>query len=293
MGRARVASDRSIPACAGKPRASRCRCAATRVHPRVCGETRRRPERDRLAYGPSPRVRGNLAGGCDTALPVGSIPACAGKRASNSDSVDASKVHPRVCGENHAVAISPWPVRGSIPACAGKPGQPHRLRRAIGVHPRVCGETSSRCCLTSVRSGPSPRVRGNRGGHNDEFSQRGSIPACAGKPAARRRPNTPTRGPSPRVRGNRQPVDVRIRPPGSIPACAGKPRARGRRAPVRRVHPRVCGETMGRLSPGMPPGGPSPRVRGNLPKCGPDVTRIGSIPACAGKPSQSRGSRRG
>ena len=49
----------SIPACAGKPPATRRGRASVWVHPRVCGETRRGWLRGSDRRGPSPRVRGN------------------------------------------------------------------------------------------------------------------------------------------------------------------------------------------------------------------------------------------
>ena len=77
---------------------------------------------------------------------------------------------------------------------------------------------------------------------------------------------------------------IKIDEGGSIPACAGKPRSCGRPASIQRVHPRVCGETPELRPAGVHPEGPSPRVRGNLFLHRLDVLRVGSIPACAGKP---------
>ena len=54
----RVAAG-SIPACAGKPGACWWMRRAQRVHPRVCGETRRYHSVTTCWTGPSPRVRGN------------------------------------------------------------------------------------------------------------------------------------------------------------------------------------------------------------------------------------------
>ena len=102
---------------------------------------------------------------------------------------------------------------------------------------------------------------------------------------------------------------------GSIPACAGEPPSGKRRIPGIRVHPRVCGGAVARQvscdqikgpsprvrgsprrgrreDPGMITAtttevGPSPRVRGS-PEDDEAVLRcIGSIPACAGEPSES------
>ena len=72
---------------------------------------------------------------------------------------------------------------------------------------------------------------------------------------------------------------------GSIPACAGKPPAVPRRHPTTGVYPRVCGEAPTRRSDTPRRTGLSPRVRGSpLPKPNRQAG-LGSIPACAGKPS--------
>ena len=75
---------------------------------------------------------------------------------------------------------------------------------------------------------------------------------------------------------------------GSIPACAGKPfgsASQGRRL---RVHPRVCGEARIDSWRGRLIDGPSPRVRGSPSPDGSGAHAVGSIPACAGKPSIPR-----
>ena len=70
---------RSIPAGAGKTRGAKSDDKNPSVHPRGCGENRRRPARHPSPHGPSPRVRGKLG-----AVRIGddmgrSIPAGAGK----------------------------------------------------------------------------------------------------------------------------------------------------------------------------------------------------------------------
>ena len=159
-----------------------------------------------------------------------------------------------------------------------------------------------------VIQGPSPRVRGSPVGGLLARDRGGSIPACAGKPGrcpgsgAGRRVHPRVcgeadlldalgkgvSGPSPRVRGSRPGWSPPSGRWGSIPACAGKPprcRARHRHAGV---HPRVCGEAR----PGSPRRsavpGPSPRVRGSHAQPKRRGSAIGSIPACAGKPSARR-----
>ncbi len=93
------------------------------------------------------------------------------------------------------------------------------------------------------------------------------------------------RGLSPRVRGNlRSPVRPPLRA-GSIPACAGEPVRDKIRPYPATVYPRVCGGTRGAHPQKKPPGGLSPRVRGNRPRGDSPLWTTRSIPACAGEPS--------
>ena len=133
----------------------------------------------------------------------------------------------------------------------------------------------------------------------------GSIPACAGEPFSSvsvmcfaevyprvcggtysaERVLRLHRGLSPRVRGNLEGQNPALGDVRSIPACAGEPR--GSESGPRRctVYPRVCGGTSRvRIRPSEMYG-LSPRVRGNLLKG--IYTRLdsGSIPACAGEPT--------
>ena len=135
--------------------------------------------------------------------------------------VEATTVHPRVCGERNflndledALIGSSPRVRGTlcakssgeanrrfIPACAGNAQRVHITGRSVPVHPRVCGERAILVGVPLYDGGSSPRVRGTHAraqtGHiNDRF----------------------------------------------IPACAGNARRRRRRGMSSPVHPRVCGE---------------------------------------------------
>ena len=195
------------------------------------------------------------------------------------------RVHPRVCGETSTTAPRRVTARGPSP----------RVRETRVVKPRL-----------RVPRGPSPRVRGNRVPSAGTLASRRSIPACAGKPRGHASANSAgavhprvcgetdaiivelllSRGPSPRVRGNRVPDVERDDPKGSIPACAGKPSSWPRRPEQRRVHPRVCGETVHTVAVYLDDQGPSPRVRGNPSLASALSALRGSIPACAGKPSR-------
>ena len=150
----------------------------------------------------------------------------------------------------------------------------------------MCGGTTTWWIPRRQRPGLSPRVRGNQMLGLGILAIRGSIPACAGN------------------RPNEECEDGRH---GSIPACAGEP---GCGWPVRGlnwVYPRVCGGTKssqqeGRGAEGLSPRvrgtflgtpgagfaqGLSPRVRGNLPRILGIHRIVGSIPACAGEPTDS------
>ena len=281
-----------------------------------------------MYYGPSPRARGNPRGGGVGTIISGSIPACAGKPGRWSPRSPPSRVHPRVRGETyvdvcktrweqgpsprargnqtHLVQHSAGP--GSIPACAGKPTTGRFRSASWRVHPRVRGETIKTSHDASRHGGPSPRARGNRRGTRPRRATKGSIPACAGKPRPCERVRLPTTvhprvrgetiktshdasrhgGPSPRARGNRRGTRPRRATKGSIPACAGKPRPCERVRLPTTVHPRVRGETRVATEYSVPSSGPSPRARGNRDSMFALSPRLGSIPACAGKPSAGR-----
>ena len=212
----------SIPAWAGKPRSALCRSCRPPVYPRVGGETWAPSSIHRRCRGLSPRGRGNQR------QPDGTY-----KR-----------------------------LR-SIPAWAGKPVSTRWTCRVFEVYPRVGGETSGTTAPTSRPMGLSPRGRGNHHLEIRVMASFGSIPAWAGKPprrspawprsrvyprvggeTQRRLPPLPDRrGLSPRGRGN--PALLARQPPGvgSIPAWAGKPSTWRYSSLVRRVYPRVGGET--------------------------------------------------
>ena len=298
------AATGSIPACAGKPPGSSRFRLGSRVHPRVCGEAVARIRITGAEQGPSPRVRGSPHQVGRGVGRHGSIPACAGKpRLPVQMGGSPQGPSPRVRGSLHAFLPSRY-APGSIPACAGKPSVVRSRDPTSRVHPRVCGEAGRAAWTGPCRRGPSPRVRGSRHAAQGRHHHRGSIPACAGKPSSRWRrwragtvhprvcgeagdapwPEYLARGPSPRVRGSRAGPPSGAGLGGSIPACAGKPRAEDLVRPARQVHPRVCGEA-GRFRRRRGRGrGPSPRVRGSrAPFVGFGI-RLGSIPACAGKP---------
>ena len=166
------------------------------------------------------------------------------------------------------------------------------------------GETCSVAPENNVSYGLSPHVRGNLGLSARALRDNGSIPACTGKP--RRRTAAPTlprvyprmygetqsvlaaqvsrAGLSPHVRGNLQAFSSAMTYSGSIPACTGKPALPMLVPMVRRVYPRMYGETMVYQAPADADPGLSPHVRGNLDRGVIGIGQPGSIPACTGKP---------
>ena len=102
-----LASDGSIPACAGKPAEDLERAGVVGVHPRVCGEAALFASSMVADLGPSPRVRGSRASAPTSLPPTGSIPACAGKPRRTGACWPRTGVHPRVCGEATATT---WPA---------------------------------------------------------------------------------------------------------------------------------------------------------------------------------------
>ena len=94
-------------------------------------------------------------------------------------------------------------------------------------------------------------------------------------------------GSSPHVRGAQFRGEFVDHLVGIIPACAGSTLARNAMRPIRRDHPRMCGEHADRAGVGAVGAGSSPHVRGA------HVRRLrvplvsGIIPACAGSTNSS------
>ena len=91
--------NRFIPACAGNSHTQRTGSRRRPVHPRVCGEQRRRRSFAAYAAGSSPRVRGTVTTPPGETEQRRFIPACAGNSVTKNGYQSKSSVHPRVCGE--------------------------------------------------------------------------------------------------------------------------------------------------------------------------------------------------
>ena len=137
----RRGTQRSIPACTGKPTPCNTPLQTLTVYPRMYGETGSVVGHAHSPLGLSPHVRGNRAKVKRNLTDFGSIPACTGKPTPGHRHHRQRAVYPRMYGETPAASgssstpsgLSPHvrgnhiPLglaggrRGSIPACTGKP----------------------------------------------------------------------------------------------------------------------------------------------------------------------------
>ena len=146
----------------------------------MCGEQRYPSEFEIFSPGSPPRVRGTVLSISISMLLLGITPACAGNRYSCLFIKTFSRDHPRVCGEQSALASnspsipgSPPRVRGTAmarlhgeyvkritPACAGNSGIRLHILVRCPDHPRVCGEQDANRKILHRWIGSPPRVRG-------------------------------------------------------------------------------------------------------------------------------------
>ena len=116
-----VTSDRnrSIPACAGEPAATRSVAARSGVYPRVCGGTGHYGQRRVKREGLSPRVRGNRRRSKHRRADIGSIPACAGEPRRQLGKMLQHSVYPRVCGGTTSASARMGTNKGLSPRVRG------------------------------------------------------------------------------------------------------------------------------------------------------------------------------
>ena len=166
---------RSIPAWAGKPKATHAGNVNNRVYPRVGGETSGGRDASCLRYGLSPRGRGNPSW-LRCAVPLArSIPAWAGKPGGPRRPLPPSRVYPRVGGETPSGISSPQGVAGLSPR--GRGNLDHGQHQSVGL--------------------ATPRGRGNPRPSREARRCLWSIPAWAGKPQYSARSTNAQQGLSP------------------------------------------------------------------------------------------------
>ena len=114
-----IPASRFIPACAGNRHLKGYALDAHPVHPRVCGEQTQIDFGSRPRSGSSPRVRGTARDCRPASEWIRFIPACAGNRHTPCHVCELPAVHPRVCGEQKALAAEWGLENGSSPRVRG------------------------------------------------------------------------------------------------------------------------------------------------------------------------------
>ena len=252
--------------------------------------------------GSSPRLRGTRVRQRQRILQIRFIPAPAGNATAVYASATGIPVHPRACGERSCACISAAISAGSsprlrgtraqlpckvlalrfIPAPAGNAWRGGAVRWSRSVHPRACGERSRWKEKGGLEDGSSPRLRGTPLTGVGATGATRFIPAPAGN-APETLPAWGFRSVHPRACGERGPTASASRKPGGssprlrgtrvsevkqclrqrfIPAPAGNAVSARSRNGLLTVHPRACGERIGKARDTRLIGGSSPRLRG-------------------------------
>ena len=233
---------------------------------------------------------------------VGIIPAHAGNTILTARGPDASRDHPRACGEHPKGFEGGRDGRGSSPRMRGT----HPLRAVphiwAGIIPAHAGNTPVRCRSAVSKQGSSPRMRGTRCLVGRVSVAHGIIPAHAGNTKEVMRCSSASwdhpracgehqvlqtaiaglPGSSPRMRGTPPITKFHGALRGIIPAHAGNTRCRANGRSPGGDHPRACGEHRAQRVAADPERGSSPRMRGT--RCAGRLPRLfgGIIPAHAG-----------
>ena len=254
-------SMRIIPADAGSTIFCRAISTLTKDHPRGCGEHAWLAHGFVDSLGSSPRMRGALFDAFHGREVDGIIPADAGSTRGEQVSVRLPQDHPRGCGEHRGRVHSRLLHGGSSPRMRGAP-----LRRAAKL---VCGRIiPADAGSTPIGGRPPRRWRDHpRGcGEHTMASVRSSR----------------FRGSSPRMRGALTASRGLALKVGIIPADAGSTRRQPCQIPVRKDHPRGCGEHTTKQETKHTVHGSSPRMRGARLPQGIGLQILGIIPADAG-----------
>ena len=196
-----VASDRLIPAHAGKTHQGGSGSRSPAAHPRSRGENKSFHVDNVNVVGSSPLTRGKPTSAKRTTGVPGLIPAHAGKTQDGREGGRAAQAHPRSRGENLTPPLTRSLLHGSSPLTRGKRWWKGRSRRDRGLipahagktlpreehvparraHPRSRGENQCTSFALIARSGSSPLTRGKQSMRGTRFASRRLIPAHAGK----------------------------------------------------------------------------------------------------------------
>ena len=134
-------ADRITPACAGNRQQDATVCTPTEDHPRVCGEQRIFAGHHAFTVGSPPRVRGTAGEGANFFHAFRITPACAGNRYKNFCYKSMNTDHPRVCGEQESVDISPSWIMGSPPRVRGTAKIIKLAKYYDGITPACAGNS--------------------------------------------------------------------------------------------------------------------------------------------------------
>ena len=193
---------------------------------------------------------------------VRNIPAYAGKTIIHTVQRRVRREHPRVCGENAAVAIHGFGAIGTSPRMRGKQTVTGDAAAATGNIPAYAGKTQK--VLSAPRQPPEhPRVCG------ENLLESPCLAGCGGT--------------SPRMRGKPPTPSRTARTFGNIPAYAGKTGRPDLLTSPLEEHPRVCGENIDFFLGLRFTAGTSPRMRGKLLHDFEGGKVLRNIPAYAGK----------
>ena len=206
-----VVEGRITPACAGKTERRNIDDLVQGDHPRMRGEDAPRWLSTDLRDGSPPHARGRHEDSTVDPIRRRITPACAGKTGGSTLAVNSAADHPRMRGEDRALASpivylvgSPphargrprpsmrcTPAAGITPACAGKTRRGRGSSGHFPDHPRMRGEDVVEKGELGVDAGSPPHARGRRYGSLRCAQLWGITPACAGKtgPRGPKQPN--------------------------------------------------------------------------------------------------------
>ena len=170
--------------------------------------------------GSPPRVREPQFNERVAVCEAGITPACAGTTSHDCRHNQASKDHPRVCGNHCCRARQKRSWEGSPPRVREPQKMPLTKRHMMRITPACAGTTRKRIHADPERE-DHPRVCGNH--------------------LALPRPISVSAGSPPRVREPHSATDLAKAAQGITPACAGTTRRDGGARRGDRDHPRVCG----------------------------------------------------
>ena len=139
----------NIPAHAGKTVARSQESTLPAEHPRSRGENCHQPAKRCSVRGTSPLTRGKRFQAREVTLPVGNIPAHAGKTVAAPESASPCKEHPRSRGENESCVSLASRLGGTSPLTRGKLINWQKTVPKIGNIPAHAGKTP---CLVYATS---------------------------------------------------------------------------------------------------------------------------------------------